>query len=136
MEGPRSTRLRKRAKGRVARSQTSCGHKKDNLDLSEPTYHCEHRGLTIDRDLNAAVDLARWPALQTVQAAEKALVTAARPAAYKLGLHRRGGGKSRSPPVQSHFGGAGRWTGTGATRTANEHRRPARPAVKGSRCAT
>ena len=77
MEGPRSTRLRKRAKGQGARSQTSCGHKKDNLDLSEPTYHCEHRGLTIVRDLNTAVNLTRWPALQTSLDAEKALVTAA-----------------------------------------------------------
>jgi type IV secretory pathway TraG/TraD family ATPase VirD4 len=33
--------------------------------------------------------------------------------------------------VQSHFGGAGRWAGTGATRTANKHRRLTEPAVKG-----
>ena len=56
---------------------SGCGHKKDRLDLSERTYHCEHCGLTIDRDLNAAINLARWPALQTSQEAGKALATAA-----------------------------------------------------------
>ncbi len=56
---------------------SGCGHKKDRLDLSERTYHCEHCGLTIDRDLNAAINLARWPALQTSLEAEKALATVA-----------------------------------------------------------
>ncbi len=56
---------------------SGCGHKKERLDLSERTYRCEHCGLTIDRDLNAAINLARWPALQTAQEAEQALATAA-----------------------------------------------------------
>ncbi len=56
---------------------SGCAHKKERLDLSERTYRCEHCGLVIDRDLNAAINLARWPALQTIQAAEKALATAA-----------------------------------------------------------
>jgi putative transposase len=39
---------------------SGCGHVKDALLLSERTYHCEQCGLTIDRDLNAAINLARW----------------------------------------------------------------------------
>jgi putative transposase len=61
----------------LASSKTcsGCGHKKDHLELSERTYQCEHCGLDIDRDLNAAVNLARWPALQAQ--GEAALVPAA-----------------------------------------------------------
>jgi putative transposase len=36
-----------------------CGCKKEKLSLSERTYHCEHCGATIDRDLNAAINLAK-----------------------------------------------------------------------------
>lgn len=35
-----------------------CGCKKDNLKLSERTYHCEHCGNIMDRDLNAAINLS------------------------------------------------------------------------------
>jgi putative transposase len=56
---------------------SGCGHKKERLDLSERTYRCEACGLVIDRDLNAAINLARWPGLQTSPEAEKALATAA-----------------------------------------------------------
>ena len=34
-----------------------CGNKKDNLSLSDRTYHCDECGLDIDRDLNAAINL-------------------------------------------------------------------------------
>lgn len=37
---------------------SKCGCKKDNLKLSERTYHCEHCGNTMDRDLNAAINLS------------------------------------------------------------------------------
>jgi putative transposase len=37
-----------------------CGHKKEQLKLSERTYNCEKCGLTIDRDLNAAKNLASY----------------------------------------------------------------------------
>lgn len=37
---------------------SKCGCKKDNLKLSERTYHCEHCGNVIDRDLNAAINLS------------------------------------------------------------------------------
>ena len=34
-----------------------CKHKKKDLTLSERTYHCNACGITIDRDLNAAINL-------------------------------------------------------------------------------
>ena len=34
-----------------------CGHKKQDLDLSERTYHCSWCGISIDRDVNAAINL-------------------------------------------------------------------------------
>ncbi len=39
---------------------SGCGAKKDRLDLSTRVYDCAHCGLMIDRDHNAAVNLARW----------------------------------------------------------------------------
>lgn len=36
---------------------SACGTVKDEMSLSERTYHCEHCGLTLDRDLNAARNL-------------------------------------------------------------------------------
>jgi putative transposase len=39
---------------------SGCGQVKDSLDLSERIFTCTVCGLTIDRDLNAAVNLARW----------------------------------------------------------------------------
>jgi putative transposase len=36
---------------------SNCGHKKKVLSLSEREYHCELCGMTIDRDLNAALNL-------------------------------------------------------------------------------
>jgi transposase, IS605 orfB family len=35
-----------------------CGCKKDNLKLSERTYHCEYCGNIMDRDLNASINLS------------------------------------------------------------------------------
>jgi len=37
-----------------------CGNKKEKLSLSERTYKCENCGLKIDRDLNAAKNLAKY----------------------------------------------------------------------------
>jgi putative transposase len=39
---------------------SSCGEIKNRLPLSERTYNCQNCGLVIDRDLNAAINLARW----------------------------------------------------------------------------
>ena len=37
-----------------------CGNIKVKLSLSERTYHCEACGLSIDRDLNASINLSRY----------------------------------------------------------------------------
>jgi putative transposase len=39
---------------------SKCGNIKDELALSERTYHCDKCGLTIDRDLNAAINIAAY----------------------------------------------------------------------------
>ena len=38
---------------------SSCGTKKDTLSLSERVFDCDHCGLQIDRDLNAAINLQK-----------------------------------------------------------------------------
>lgn len=37
-----------------------CGELRNDLDPSTPTYSCGACGLVLDRDLNAAINLARW----------------------------------------------------------------------------
>jgi putative transposase len=44
---------------------SGCGAVKTKLHLAERTYHCHGCGLKIDRDLNAAVNLARYAQHQT-----------------------------------------------------------------------
>ncbi len=44
---------------------SSCGAVKAKLPLEIRTYTCETCGLTIDRDLNAAINLARWTSQAT-----------------------------------------------------------------------
>lgn len=39
---------------------SGCGYKKEALKLSERQYECENCGLQIDRDLNAAINLANY----------------------------------------------------------------------------
>ena len=36
---------------------SQCGHVRQDLTLSDRTYICPHCGLSIDRDLNAAINL-------------------------------------------------------------------------------
>ena len=36
---------------------SNCGHKKKELELSERTYHCSQCNISIDRDINAAINL-------------------------------------------------------------------------------
>jgi putative transposase len=43
-----------------SRTCSGCGVVRNDLDLSTRTYSCETCGLVIDRDLNAAINLARW----------------------------------------------------------------------------
>ena len=60
---------------------SGCGQVKETLMLSERTYNCEHCGLVIDRDLNAAINLAKLGAkgvdqeLTELLAKESVLVT-------------------------------------------------------------
>ena len=66
---------------------SACGRRKPNLTLADRTYVCKHCGLMIDRDLNAAINLAR------------------------LGDTRRTGGTGTgtgSSPAASHRAGDGR----------------------------
>ncbi len=39
---------------------SACGHRKDGLRLADRTYMCDACGLVLDRDLNAAANLAAW----------------------------------------------------------------------------
>lgn len=43
---------------------SNCGVKKESLSLSERTFSCEC-GLTIDRDLNASLNLAQYKAVSS-----------------------------------------------------------------------
>ena len=49
---------------------SSCGNKKKILKLSERTYTCENCGLVIDRDLNAAINLANYCPTSKVEGCE------------------------------------------------------------------
>ena len=39
---------------------SSCGAKKDQLSLSERIYHCEYCGISLDRDINAAINIKKF----------------------------------------------------------------------------
>ena len=39
---------------------SNCGAKKEKLSLSERVYHCDNCGISLDRDLNAAINLSRY----------------------------------------------------------------------------
>lgn len=45
---------------------SGCGARKPSLQLSERTYDCTSCGMSLDRDLNAAINLARWPSRAVV----------------------------------------------------------------------
>jgi len=40
---------------------STCGYRKETLALAERTFTCEKCGSVLDRDLNAAINLAHWP---------------------------------------------------------------------------
>lgn len=54
---------------------SACGKVKDDLNLSERTYLCSDCGLIIDRDLNAAINLARWCPKESLTPADSPLVS-------------------------------------------------------------
>ncbi len=39
---------------------SDCGAHRADLELSDRTYECDSCGLVLDRDVNAAINLARW----------------------------------------------------------------------------
>jgi putative transposase len=47
---------------------SGCGHKKEDLSLSEREYECEECGLKVDRDLNAALNLVTVSLPETLTA--------------------------------------------------------------------
>ena len=49
---------------------SNCGHKKENLELSDRTYTCEACGLSIDRDFNAALNLMKSGTVSPVVSVE------------------------------------------------------------------
>jgi putative transposase len=55
---------------------SGCGVVKTNLNLSERTYCCDSCGLSIDRDLNAAINLARWQPKEPISIAPPAPTSA------------------------------------------------------------
>jgi putative transposase len=87
---------------------SACGGRKPNLTLAERTYVCEHCGLIIDRDLNAAINLARLGDAQ--HTGETGTGTGSRPAAN----HRVGHGRGATQKTQSAAAGraAGREAST------------------------
>jgi putative transposase len=44
-----------------------CGDKKEKLSLRERTFNCEKCGISIDRDLNAAINLSKYAVSDTVK---------------------------------------------------------------------
>lgn len=44
---------------------SNCGHVRVELGLDERTYWCGRCDVVIDRDVNAAINLARWPGQHT-----------------------------------------------------------------------
>ena len=45
---------------KTSKTCSGCDTVKDDLELRERTFRCDHCGLEIDRDLNAAINIHRW----------------------------------------------------------------------------
>jgi putative transposase len=43
----------------TSKTCSACGWVDDDLTLADRTFRCEHCGLAVDRDLNAAINLAK-----------------------------------------------------------------------------
>lgn len=74
---------------------SGCGRRKPNLTLAERTYVCEHCGHTVDRDLNAAINLAHLG--DTPHTGETRTGTGSSPAATHRGGHGRGATQKTRP---------------------------------------
>ena len=53
---------------------SNCGNVKKELKLSERTYHCSECGFTIDRDLNASINILK-AGLKIIEATDAAVGT-------------------------------------------------------------
>ena len=70
---------------------SACGRRKPNLTLADRRYVCEHCGLMIDRDLNAAINLARLG--EALHMGGTRTGTGSRPAANQTSNNRVGDGR-------------------------------------------
>lgn len=72
---------------------SACGHTRDHVGLGERTYVCRVCRLRMDRDVNAAVNLAWWARTTTpaTQAAVKRTETVNARGGHGAGHHTRGG---------------------------------------------
>jgi putative transposase len=82
---------------------SACGGRKPNLTLADRTYACERCGQVIDRDLNAAINLARLG--DTPRTGETRTGTGSRPAATQRGGQGRGATQKTRPAPAGKAGG-------------------------------
>ncbi|TCN57237.1 putative transposase-like DNA-binding protein [Rhodococcus sp. SMB37] len=82
---------------------SGCGRRKPNLTLADRMYVCEHCGVTIDRDRNAAINLARLG--ETHRTGDTGTGTGSSPAATDSGGDGRGATQeSATTPVVNAAG--------------------------------
>lgn len=86
----------------TSKTCSHCGHVKTKLGLGERTYHCERCGLSIDRDHNAARNIAALaavaPSTEETQNARRASATKPAPAGRIAGAMKREDPPGSSPP--------------------------------------
>ncbi len=76
---------------------SGCGTVKDELPLRERTYRCEACGLTLDRDRNAAINLAWWASHHAVASSADETQNGRR--ADRKSRLRRAGGHEAAPGI-------------------------------------
>jgi putative transposase len=78
---------------------SSCGYRKKAFALAERTFSCEGCGNVLDRDLNAALNLARWPEVAgSAPETQNACGGDVRPGRRQAGLDEAG---TEQPPAAS-----------------------------------
>nr|WP_238362029.1 transposase [Actinopolymorpha pittospori] len=91
---------------------SACGRRKPNLTLADRTYACEHCEVMIDRDRNAAINLARLG--DTLHTGGTGTGTGSRPAAHQTNDGRVGDGRGATQETATTpvVNAAGRETST------------------------
>ncbi|MFE7399007.1 zinc ribbon domain-containing protein [Streptomyces sp. NPDC057557] len=89
---------------------SACGWQNPRLPLADRTFHCDECGLRIDRDTNAARNIAAHAAVSGTQPAKRSPPVARRPKtpaehpsdfpAPGVGSRTRRNGKTPGPPVR------------------------------------